>query len=489
MPIPMKLLSMRLITFLIIHFIVLQVYALPGTEKLTRLPVDTLPQPNLQYPALVGQFYKLVNQPYPWVRQKSLQGTLVNFLHAAERWGLQEQDYSFALLDSLYDNRVVLSRIQDTAYADAIFTNAAIHFFHDMAMGNTNQPVGYQGLKYIPDCLDIPGFLSLAINNELLEELPDAVEPQTPDYKAIKNTLIQLLEIRDDTSTYENTAQILVDKLTALNMLPYGLHKNNLAKARQVIPARIRETCETLNTIRWLRCVQEIQCIVVNIPSATLQYYVEGQSLLQSKVIVGKRTTPTSTLSSQINEVVLYPYWTVPSKIASRELLPMIKRNPAFLEENGYQVISAGKLIDGATVDWNKYSSSNFPFTLRQSTGCDNSLGIIKLNFYSPYGIYLHDTPWKSLFNISKRYLSHGCVRVEKVTELAKLLLREDSTTLDGVLQKGDSLNTKPTAMPLTRAIPLIIVYHTAWPDPAGTVRFYDDVYQKTSKRPRPEQK
>lgn len=484
MPTP---LSMRLITFLIIHFIALQVHALPGTEKLTKLSVDTLPQPNFRYPALVGQFYKLVRQPYPWVRQKTFQGTLVRFIHAAERWGLREQDYSIGLLDSLYDNRIVLKGMQDTLYTDEIFTNAAIHFFHDMAIGNISQPVGYQGLKYLPDCVDIPGFLALAITNNLLEELPDAVEPQTPDYKAIKNTLAQLLEIRNDTTSHENRAEILIDKLTALNILPYALHKNNLARARQVIPIRIREASMTLNTIRWARCVQEIQCIVINIPSATLQYYEEGKLLLQSKVIVGKRSTPTSTLSSQIFEIVLYPYWTVPSKIASRELLPMIKRNPSFLDENGYQVISAGKVIDGATVDWKKYSSTNFPFTLRQSTGCDNSLGIIKFNFYSPYGIYLHDTPWKSLFNVSKRHLSHGCVRVEKVAELAKLLLKEDSTAFNGVLQKGDSLNTKPTSIPLTQAVPVIIVYNTAWPDQVGTVRFYDDVYQKTTYQTRPE--
>jgi len=227
-----------------------------------------------------------------------------------------------------------------------------------------------------------------------------------------------------------------------------------------------------------------VQCIVVNIPSAPLQYYVDGNLLLQSTVIVGKRSTPTSTLSSQVNEIVLYPYWTVPSKIASRELLPMIKRNPSFLDENGYQVISAGKLIDASMVDWKKYSSTNFPFTLRQSTGCDNSLGIMKLNFYSPYGIYLHDTPWKSLFNISKRFMSHGCVRVEKVADLARLMLKADSTAFDEVLQKGDSLNTKPTAMPLTQGVPVFIVYNTVWTDQTGIVRFYDDIYGKSLSRP-----
>lgn len=463
---------------------VLQAYAAPGSDKLTKLSVDTLPQHRFQQPALVRQFYDLVKEPYPWVQRKSLQRSLLQLVHSSEHWGLQEKDYSIGLLDSLYQNSIALQSNQDTLHADEIFTNTAIHFFHDIAMGNSSQPVSYQGWKYIPDCVDIPGLLALAIDNDLLEGLPDAVEPQTPDYKAIKNTLAQLLEIRNDTSSHEDKVQALIDRLTLLNILPYALPKNNLANARQIIPVRIREAGEALNTLRWIRCVQKIQCIVVNIPSATLQYYDDGNLLLQSKVIVGKPSTPTSTLSSQINEIVLYPYWTVPSKIASRELLPMIKRNPSFLDENGYQVISAGKVIDAAIIDWKKYSSTNFPFTLRQSTGCDNSLGIIKLNFYSPYGIYLHDTPWKSLFNLSKRYMSHGCVRVEKVAELAHLLLKADSTALDEVLQKGDSLNTKPTTMPLSQGVPVFIIYNTAWTDQTGMVRFYDDIYRKSISRP-----
>jgi murein L,D-transpeptidase YcbB/YkuD len=365
--------------------------------------------------------------------------------------------------------------------ADARITDAAISFFHHIAIGGEQPPVAYEGLRYVPDCLDVTGLLALSAGNGKLEQLPAALEPVTDDYKALSKLLRELLSARDDTSRSAGYRSVLLAKLRAAGVIPYALHEPDPVKLRVLLSGRINELNEALNTVRWARCLQLDECILVNIPSASLQYYVQGKLVLQSRVVVGKRSTPTGTLSSEVNEVVLYPYWTVPAKIASKELLPLIKRNASFLNDNGYQVISGGQIIDPASINWKQYNASRFPFTLRQSTGCDNSLGIIKLSFNSPYGIYLHDTPWKSLFNLPARYMSHGCVRVERVMELSNLLLRDDSITLKEVVQKGDSLNTHPTPLRLAQPVPLVVVYHTAWPDTTGTVRFYNDIYQKNN--------
>jgi murein L,D-transpeptidase YcbB/YkuD len=55
--------------------------------------------------------------------------------------------------------------------------------------------------------------------------------------------------------------------------------------------------------------------------------------------------------------------------------------------------------------------------------GCDNSLGIVKFDFDNPFTVYLHDTNAKKLFQKGSRWLSHGCIRLEKPTELAEKLL------------------------------------------------------------------
>ena len=103
---------------------------------------------------------------------------------------------------------------------------------------------------------------------------------------------------------------------------------------------RIAEMKQALNYLRWLEPAKQSSVLVLNIPAAWLMVYEKGQVILDSKVIVGKRATPTPTLSSTISEVILYPYWMVPNKIATRELLPSIKRNIGFLAAGNYQVIN-----------------------------------------------------------------------------------------------------------------------------------------------------
>lgn len=136
-------------------------------------------------------------------------------------------------------------------------------------------------------------------------------------------------------------------------------------------------------------------------------------------------------------------------------------------------------IVDPGAIDWHSLSPSDFPYILRQSTGCDNSLGIVKLNFYSPYDVYLHDTPWKILFSFNRRYFSHGCMRVEKAIELAHFLLKENTIAIDTLEEKGCVRNQAPLPIPITKPIPVFVLYNTAWIDSAGVVQFNEDVYRK----------
>jgi murein L,D-transpeptidase YcbB/YkuD len=222
------------------------------------------------------------------------------------------------------------------------------------------------------------------------------------------------------------------------------------------------------------------EVVFLNIPSTTLFAYNKGSIILESRVIVGKPSTRTPTLSSNINEIIMYPYWHVPKKIATQELLPSIKRDRGFLERNNFQVLnSQGKIVDPNKINWHSLSASNFPYQIRQSTGCDNSLGIIKLNFYNPFSVYLHDTPGKGLFFLNKRYFSHGCMRVEKAIELAKHIAGNYAFTIDTIESKGCTLNQAPLVFPADKPMNLFVLYSTVWYDGNGAIAFFDDVYEK----------
>jgi murein L,D-transpeptidase YcbB/YkuD len=219
---------------------------------------------------------------------------------------------------------------------------------------------------------------------------------------------------------------------------------------------------------------------VVNIPAAYMKVYRQNKVILEMRMVVGKKLNPTPALTSTVNEVVLYPYWHVPYSIATKEILPILKRNPGYINTGNFQVLNrSGNIVDPYSVNWKSLSRSYFPYLIRQCTGCDNALGLLKLNFYNPFSVYLHDTNNKNIFNYNKRYYSHGCMRMQKPMELGHLVLKKNQIAIDTLEQKGCLVNLSPIAVTADEKLPVIIWYNPAGIDSTGRVLFFEDVYNK----------
>ena len=63
----------------------------------------------------------------------------------------------------------------------------------------------------------------------------------------------------------------------------------------------------------------------VNLPSFYLQVFENGETKIESKVIIGKPYTRTPLITSKINQITTYPTWTIPSSIISKEILPTVE--------------------------------------------------------------------------------------------------------------------------------------------------------------------
>jgi len=444
---------------------------------------------------------------------------LAGYIAQAPYLGLQESDYQPAFIRSILDNTFSLPTAADTAETATLISNVALQFFNDVAYGRLAlSPVKYNGPPYDPVCnKHLADTMALYLSAGRFSSFLKAIEPATAEYLAVKNQLAffrqrltdssfsdavvtslnvdtsnKLLLARlvqfgvlDRNSADSVTTSELQQKLAIVqrmfNLLPDGTLRGNVLKALNVpFAVRLRELAQALNQLRWLHCArQRSSMVVVNIPSCGLTLYQQGKPALYSRVVVGKRSNPTPTLCSRIDEVVLYPYWTVPYKIATRELLPHIKRDISYLEANQFEVLDGkGRIVDPALVNWQALHAGNFPYVLRQGTGCDNSLGIVKLNFYSPYSVYLHDTPWKSLFMLNQRFFSHGCIRVAEAAPLARLLLEGKAAEMDTLMAKGWTPGQRPVSMALHETVYVFILYNTAWPDENGDVHFYTDEYK-----------
>lgn len=503
------------------------VFALTVTNLLAQLSPDRftqlLNQPSLlslklTSPAKVKSFYALYNYQFAWLVSSSHPvNVLTQYLLHSTEWGLSNEDYQPVLVRSILDKTFSPATEADSFLAEIKLTDAAIHFFEDVLRGNESLTLSYNGLNYMSDCYNTPQLLAVYLSDNRLEFLLNDAESKEPEYIAVKQKLkafsqqVSQLNFKDakiisdkispankplverlfqlgifDADTTHLTTEIVKNKVKEAEEL-FGLLKDGLLRktflqaANVPLRYRIKELSYTLNTIRRLNCIKQTgHTVVVNIPSATLLLYAKGKVILESRIIVGKPSTKTPTLSSRITEVILYPYWNVPFKIATTELLPVIKRNRGYLNENNFQVLdNAGRVVDPAKVNWRALSAAYFPYTIRQSTGCDNSLGLIKLNFYNPFSVYLHDTPYKLLFKSYRRFYSHGCMRVERAMEVGRYLLKGNEIAIDTLEDKGCLNNQQPIIVPAAEAIPVFVLYNTAWFDSSGRVVLYGDVYEK----------
>ena len=219
--------------------------------------------------------------------------------------------------------------------------------------------------------------------------------------------------------------------------------------------------------------------IMVNIANYSLVYYDNGNEILSSRVIVGRPDRKTPLMRSALNNVVLNPPWNVPTTLVRQDIIPKVKRDPSYLYKHGFTLLSGwsndAQVIDPGMIDWNMISAATFPYRIRQAPGANNSLGRFKFNMPSSDAIYLHDTPNHQLFQKDIRALSSGCVRVNKASELANVLLQDagwNNARISSSLKQGDT-----RYVPIKHRIPVNLFYLTAWVADDGKTQFRTDIY------------
>ncbi|MEW5560052.1 L,D-transpeptidase [Enterobacter asburiae] len=218
--------------------------------------------------------------------------------------------------------------------------------------------------------------------------------------------------------------------------------------------------------------------IMVNIPAYSLVYYLDGNQVLDSRVIVGRPDRKTPMMSSALNNVVVNPPWNVPPTLARKDILPKVQNDPGYLEQHGYTMMrgwNSKESINPYHVDWSTITASNLPFRFQQAPGARNSLGRYKFNMPSSDAIYLHDTPNHNLFQKDTRALSSGCVRVNKASELANMLLQDagwNDTRISDALKQGDTRYVN-----IRQSIPVNLYYLTAFVGADGKAQYRTDIY------------
>jgi len=251
--------------------------------------------------------------------------------------------------------------------------------------------------------------------------------------------------------------------------------KRTRAALNVSVENRIRQLELNLDRWRLMPKVMPASHIWVNVPEYQLRLQLEREEVLDMRVIVGKRKSPTVMMHDQLDHIVFNPYWYPTRNISVGEILPKVKADPSYLAKKSFDVLKGKKPIDASRIDWDSVTSSNFKYRFRQRPGRNNSLGEVKFMFPNRYSIYLHDTNAKSLFNKPQRAFSHGCVRLEKPDALAAAVLDWDRGWGHRNVARAMT-GSKQKHIKLKQTLPVYLVYFTASVD-NDTVFFHPDIY------------
>lgn len=453
----------------------------------------------------VHQFYTRRNYQFAWLNKKGLTNAVPNFYSQLQNYRHDFADNSLTnkLLDSLIiaiqaDENEFLAQKNRVQQLELLLTTTFFKYTEKAYSGITKDPIDLEWFiprkkKNYQVLLD--SLVSLTKGERVQEPVNQyyiLLKEKLRQYRAIQKkgelpTVItdkKLLVVGDSNTCLVNVKKHLfltgdfklndttiyfTDSLAkAVQRFQHrmGLVENgkiNLATIGELnkpIDFRIKQMMVNMERLRWIPIEMENEYLLVNIPEFRLHIFENKKQTWQMNVVVGKAATKTSIFKGNLSQIVLNPYWNVPTSIVQNEILPKIRQNSNYLARNNMEE------VDG---------------NYRQKPGENNSLGKIKFLFPNSYSIYLHDTPSKGLFGESKRAFSHGCIRVSEPRRLALYLLRKDANwnkeKVDNILKTDNE-----TFIRVNPTVPVYIAYFTAWVDNTGQLNFRNDVYHLDNK-------
>ncbi len=474
----------------------------------------------------VTKLYQLRNYDLIWSNGEKYNNNaleLFEIIRQADKFGLNPLDYDAEIIQYFLESTITDPNL--LRKSDITFTHAYVKLASHLEKGKYIAPSSIRDEKY--SLIDI---LNEAIDSHAVTIALENLQPNNPNYSKLAETLKKYRSLKDDiepivlnqksftigdqspevikvrkrlyafgdysTDNFHNDtidlqSDVLDESLAlAISNFQYrhGLEADGILGKKTVIELnkpileRVQQLELNLERARDLTHIYQGRHLIVNIPDYKLRLIDNGQTIYESRVVVGKKRNKTPELSSEITKLVLNPYWHVPKSIASKEIIPMIEEDPHYLAKHNMKLLGTlnnqTRIINPETVDWSSINFEDTELRIRQEPGAKNSLGRVKFIFPNNYKVYLHDTPARSLFSQTRRAYSHGCIRVEDPFGLAEVLLADsESWSKDDLYSLANSNRTK--TVKLEQPIPIHITYMTAWVDDQGIVNFRPDIYRR----------
>ena len=471
-------------------------------------------------PNFVSEFYAAHQYQPVWIEQKQWNTKAkiaLDALHHSQNEGLFPQDYVIHLLPL----EISSQNPQEQSQLDVRLTSAFMQYIVDVSYGRrelrkTNEDrtkaapepdarlILTEGLKTNDFSSFVAGLPPKHAGYKLLREILIKKEHHTvvqlppipaisnltlnkndPAIKLLHDHLVAKGDLEEPSLTptfFDQTMRDALKKFQKRHQLGANGVLNPVTRAAFNRPQMdiLKKIAINMERWRWLPHSMSKKNILVNVPGFTLYAYDNDQLAFEKRVIVGNEHRETPIFSAPMTSVKFNPTWSVPPRIAARDILPQIQEDPQnFFSFYRMRVSSAkGGEIDPHSVNWANVSPSNFPYRLVQMPGSNNALGKIRFSITNPYDIYLHDTSSRENFDKDVRTLSSGCIRVKDPEVLANFVL-SDSQKWNLTQVKAAMQGSNTNVVNLPNSIDVHIMYATVFVDHNKVLHVYDDVYER----------
>jgi murein L,D-transpeptidase YcbB/YkuD len=352
--------------------------------------------------------------------------------------------------------------------------------------------------------------LARAASGQSITDLLALLEPQTADYQAIRQKLVQFILVQKnggwpsilpgpDLKLGDAGPRVadLRQRLQTTGYLPPGVRSETfdeplaeglrLFQRQHALPAtgtldrrtlltlnvpvrdRIAQLAANLERWRWFEDIPVGQLWVINTNIARLELRNAEGRRQDLKISVGGACVELPTFDSTIDHVDFNPEYRVPQAIAARYVLPVLQTRPESLDPN--IVLRADSFLLGTpTVDWKTYTETNFPFSVSQSPGPTNLLGGFEMPLKDEASVSLHGRPATDPKLPIPRTLWPACVALGSADAVSNLMTAAGLDALE-----KDAMAEGSRSVVLKSPVPVIFLYATVWLDSSGGVVFGTD--------------
>ena len=451
---------------------------------------------------------------------------LVDALRRAKSEGLDPQSYGLAAAER------ALARCRTAGHANAdwlidldlLLSNAFLGFAKDLHGGRVHPASIHSQWKQPVPKVNLASLLQTALELNQIKHNLERLRPTLPGYARLRGALARYrsaaadggwspffptaigqaggdrqkrlahrLHLSGDLLEWEEGIQSSsheIDEALRRFQRRHGLSESgnidsSTAQALSIsVESRIAQL-ELMERWRWLPHLSGSRYVLVRIADYELDVIEDGEVVTNMRVIVGREYWRTPIFSSSVTQVTFNPWWYIPPSIAEAEILPLVRENVSYLAARQILVRSGwgedAVPVEPASVDWQAVQAGSRVYSFAQRPGPQNPLGSVKFFFPNPFNVYLHDTPDGRLFEETRRDFSHGCIRVEDSRRLANFALRDAPGWSEGLVSQAFEAGRTQTAH-LSQALPIYVMYWTAWEDEAGDLNFRDDTYTADEK-------